>query len=242
MDKRSYYQGTEEPTPGKQHYKPEKAPKVQTRFKTPFFRNYDYTDSPSGPGTGLYHNLDKYKSVSDFLKSKKQKKLKDKYKANDSLIEDTKENREERVRKMKTRAKLLSRLTKIAIDFPLDDQIGSGSILGDAGSYSDSVHIGGLGDYGNPLHDFEGKSPDQLNFGRDYEGEPEHFDEEKLHALMGKYLNAKEPAPYGLPDGIETPEDLDPGATINRINPYFGTTDLGITVYSPTPQTPINTI
>lgn len=42
-----------------------KAPRV-------FFRNYDYKDDPTGPGTGLYQNLDKYKSVSDFRKRKKR--------------------------------------------------------------------------------------------------------------------------------------------------------------------------
>lgn len=230
--KEAYYQGTEEPTPGKQHYKPEKATVVQPRFKEPFYRNYDYVDVPGkhGPGTGLYHDLGKYKSVSEFLKAKRNKKLKDKYKA-DADDAKTKDVSQERKQKMKARAWLLSKLTKVAIDFPIDDQIGSGSILGDAGSYSDSVPIGGLGDYGNPLHDFEGKSPDQLNFGRDYEGQLESYPEDKLHALMDKYLNAKEPSIFGLPDGISPPEDLDPEATINRSNPYFGTTDVGTQIY-----------
>lgn len=232
MDKRAYFQGTEEPTPGKQHYKPEKAITVQPRFKEPFYRNYDAYETPGehSPGAG-WHSMHDYKSIADFLKAKR-KKLKGKYKAEDTWIENTKDNQEERKRKMKTRAKLLSKLTKIAIDFPIDDQIGSGSILGDAGSYSDSVPIGGLGDYGNPLRDFEDKSPDQLDFGRDYAGEPEELGEERLQALMDKYLNAPEPSIFGLPDGIRPPEDLDPEATINRANPYFGTTDLGNTTHN----------
>lgn len=231
MDKRAYFQGTEEPTPGKKQYPSEKAITIQPRFKTPFFRNYDAYETPGehSPGAG-WNSMHHYKSISEFLKAKRQK-LKGKYKADDSWIEDTKNNQEERKRKMKVRAGLLSKLTKIAIDFPIDEQIGPGSILGDAGSYSDSVPIGGLGDYGNPLHDFEDKSPDQLNFGRDYEGQLESYPEDKLHALMDKYLNAKELPIFGLPDGISPPEDLDPEATINRSNPYFGTTDLGNMVY-----------
>jgi len=231
MDKRAYFQGTEEPTPGKKRYPSEKAIVVQPRFKEPLFRNYDAYETPGehSPGAG-WHSMHHYKSVADFLKAKR-KKLKGKYKANDTWIEDPKDNQEERKRKIKARARLLAKLTKIAIDFPIDDQIGSGSILGDAGSYSDSVPIGGLGDYGNPLHDFEDKSPDQLDFGRDYSGESEHMGEERLQALMDKYLNAKEPGIFGLPDGMSPPEDLDPEATINRSNPYFGETDLGIMVY-----------
>jgi hypothetical protein len=44
---------------------PNKAPRV-------FFRNYDHINDPTGPGTGLYKNMDKYKSVSDFRKRKKR--------------------------------------------------------------------------------------------------------------------------------------------------------------------------
>ena len=44
------------------------------------FQNYDYADDPTGPGMGLYHgNMDKYKSVGEFLE-KSRKRLK-KYKA-----------------------------------------------------------------------------------------------------------------------------------------------------------------
>lgn len=217
LNKQSYFQGTEEPKPGKKQHKSEKATMVQPRFKEPLYRNYDLYDVPGehGPGVG-WHSVQNYKSIGDFLKARR-KKLKDKYKSDD--------------RKIKVRAKLLSRLIKIAIDFPIDDQIGSSPILGDAGSYSDSVPFGGLGDYANPLHDFEDKSPDQLNFGRDYEEGSEQLDERKVQSLMDKHLNIAEPPIFGLPDGISPPEDLDPEATINHINPYFGTTDVGTQIY-----------
>ncbi len=81
MIRRSYFQGTVEPKPHKQQYKPEPTKPVQTRFKTPFFRNYDYTESKSGPGTGLYRgDMDRFKSVKEFI-DKSRKRNKGKYKA-----------------------------------------------------------------------------------------------------------------------------------------------------------------
>jgi hypothetical protein len=41
----------------------------------PFFKNFDYADDPTGPGTGLYAKPGKYKSVEDFrLQYQKRKK------------------------------------------------------------------------------------------------------------------------------------------------------------------------
>jgi hypothetical protein len=37
-----------------------------------FFKNYDYVNDPSGPGKGLYQDMTKYKSVSDFRKKKRK--------------------------------------------------------------------------------------------------------------------------------------------------------------------------
>lgn len=40
-----------------------------------FFTNYDYADSSTGPGKGLYSDMDKYKSVADFRKKKRKDKM-----------------------------------------------------------------------------------------------------------------------------------------------------------------------
>ena len=42
------------------------------------FKGYDYGDPPqsaTSPGGGFYSNMHKYKSVSDFLKKKRKKKI-----------------------------------------------------------------------------------------------------------------------------------------------------------------------
>ncbi len=41
-----------------------------------FFSNYDYSDVTSGPGTGLYKDLEKYKSVSEFRRKRRNKRKK----------------------------------------------------------------------------------------------------------------------------------------------------------------------
>lgn len=313
QNKRGYYQGgggVNEPTPGKKKYKADPAILVQPRFKEPFYRNYDVymaegVDGPPklGPGAG-WHHMHEYKSIKDFLDAKRQY-MKNKYKAEDSWIEDTENSRKERVEKMKTRAALLSRLVKNAdhmmppkehgtsiynwknspyqgipkapkkhdcndIDFPIDDQIGSGPILGDSESYSspiqlgpdgddttispeqtnlgnsesypNSAQIGGLLDKYLPQNDFEGKTPDQLDFGRDYtedtglqggrrynEDPEEAPSADVFEKLIKKYMPAPTSGLYGLPDGVDLPdEDLgDP----TDINPDYGTTDVGITMY-----------
>jgi hypothetical protein len=230
----SYFQGTEEPK--SPQYKPERAIRVQPRFEDPLFRNYDVyeTSGKHSPSAG-WHSMHRYKSIADFLKAKREK-LKGKYKAKDSWIED-KFQPQERRRKIKARLHLLSKLIKTAIDYPIDDQVGSEWILWDnpsesgTGILGNSVYLGGLTDPYLPPSDFEGKRVDHLNFGRDYEGKLESFDEDKLQVLMEKYLNSPEPPTLGLPDGITAPEDKDPEATINAPNPYFGTTDLNIMVY-----------
>jgi hypothetical protein len=258
QSKNAYFQGgggVNEPTPKKKKYKSEKAIVVQPRFKEPLFKNYDLYDVPGkhGPGAGFYQNMDKYKSVEDFV-NQKRKRNKNKYKAEDSWIEDTDSNRKERIQKMKTRAKLLSRLTKTAIDFPIDDditpigrdteayykpnQLGpegkdistfpSVTNLGDYEAYSSPVGIGGRGDKYLPLPSFEGKTPHELEFGHDAKESDKKGEDIDLEDLLKLFLNPAEPSLYGLPDGFSPPEDLD--APSNE-NPQYGVTDSGNTLY-----------
>lgn len=144
-----------------------------------------------------------------------------------------------------------------SIDFPIDDQI-SDPIIGNSGSYSDSVPIGGASDEYLPLDDFEGKSPDKLDFGRDYvedekmagcancgflgrdnEEDPcpdcgdssdsnKQFGNVNIDKFMEKYLNPAEPPIYGLPDGILPIKDLDSPSNEQL---QYGTTDSGNTFY-----------
>jgi hypothetical protein len=229
MYKKSYFQGTEEPTPKKKKYKTEKAILVQPRFKEPFYRNYDLYETEgvngkpkSGPGAG-WHNMHKYKSIKEF-RDVKRKHLEDKYKADDFYIEDTDSNRKKRIQKMKIRAKLISKIIKSAIDFAIDDQIND-PIAWDSGSYIDGAQIGGHLDHALPLDDFEGKKPEELDFGRDYVDEPKP----NVDKLINKYLSPKEPPMYGLPDGIEPIEDLD---SPSDEQPQYGTTDSGNSSYN----------
>jgi hypothetical protein len=194
-----------------------------------------------------------YKSVSDFLKDRR-KKMKDKYKADDSWIEYTESNRKQRISKMKTRAMLLSRILKIAIDFPIDDQIGSTPILGNSGTASDAAQIGGLSDESMLLPDFEGKPNTALNHGyadADADADADDYIPKgcancgfignkdviydvtypcpKCHKGGPQILTPKETSLYGLPDGINDPEDLD--APSNEQSQY-GTTNSGNTFYN----------
>lgn len=158
------------PAPKKKKYKSEPALVNQPRFKEPLYRNYDLYDVPGvsdkpkhGPGAG-WHDMHKFKSIKDFLASRR-KKLKDKYKADDSWIQDDGSlSKKDPV--IKARAALFVKLTKTAIDFSIDDQVTP--ILGDSGTYSGSAQIGGISDKYLSENDFEGKSVDKLNFGRDY--------------------------------------------------------------------------
>lgn len=270
-NKYAYFQGgggVNEPTPHEKKYKSEKAIVVQPRFKEPFYRNYDLyetegVDGPPklGPGAG-WHHMDRYKSVSEFL-ADKRKHMKDKYKADDSWIEDTKSNQNERIERMKTRASIFNRIIKFAqrnydlgkglyenmdkyksvedfrdgkdvnsLDFATDSQIGSGSIIGNEGSVANSVYFGGNLDEYLPQDDFEGKSPDKLDFGRDYEGEytePKKKPKNIEELLQAYEAGEKDIPPYGLPEGIEQEEEL---TQPNKPNSEYGTTDSGNTVYN----------
>lgn len=217
-NKISYFQGTEEPKPKKQQYEPDNSIVVQPRFVEPFYKNYDLYDVPGkhGPGAG-WHQMSKHKSIKDFL-NEKRKKTKNKYKAKDKYT---------RRKKIKARINLLNKLIKIGIDFSIDDNIKSTPILGDDGAYIDSIPIGGQYEY-FPLNDFEGKRPEQLNFGRDYVEDEEG---ESYLSEIDDIVNSKEPDLL-FPNGFDPEEDLDADKTLNNPNTQYGITDSGNTIYN----------
>lgn len=202
QNKISYYQGTAAP----KKYKVDKSDVAEPRFDTPFFNNYDLYDCDSGPGAG-YHELTEYKSVSDFLKDRRKR----------SKFKIKSPNRKIAFRKI---------LLKTAIDFATDDQIKSSPILSDDDSYSHSVYVGGMNDYVNPFYDFNDKSFEHLNFGRDYsDNGGQKLNDDSIKILLN--LESEKP-PYGLPDGLPDREDI---SDYGGVNPYFGTTDLGNTIF-----------
>lgn len=146
--KLGYFQGgggVNEPEPKKTKYKAEPAQEAKPRFKMPFFRNMDYAgndDAEVSPGVG-WNSMENFKSVKDFLEHKR-KKLKGKYVADETLIDDS--TVKERKEKMKIRASTLSGLTKQAIDFPLDDRWDKssegGAIHGDSETYQTPIDLG----------------------------------------------------------------------------------------------------
>lgn len=206
MFKKSYFQGTEKP----KKYKIEKTEPVTSRFEEPFFKNYDLYNVPGkhSPGAG-WNEILEYKSVKDFL-NKRRKKIKNKSN-----------------KKIKARIHTLNQIVKNGIDFSLDQYVTP--ILGDAGAYVNSVPIGGRGDYYFALNDFEGKRPEQLNFGRDYveDQEPSPY----LKGLALILLEPKEPDLL-FPNGFDPEEDLDADKTITDINPAYEVTDSGNTLYN----------
>ena len=247
LEKQAYFQGgggVNKPEPKKKKYKSDRAIVVQPRFKEPLFKNYDLYETEGvdgtpehGLGAGFYQNMEKYKSISDFRK-KKQERNKNKYKSDDSYIEDDGSITKDKIH---ARMDCLKSFMKTAIDFPIDDLIGSESILGNSGTVSDAVPIGGQTDEYLTNPDFEGKLPTQLDFGRDYTDEDEKpirqidklqdkIDElqEKLDKSIGE-IKPKETDLMGLPQGISPPEDLDQPSDED---PDYGTTDSGNTFYN----------
>lgn len=113
----AYFQGgggVNEPTPGKKKYKSDPALVVQPRFEEPLYRNYDVYNVPGkyGPGAG-WHDMQKYKSVQEFLEAKR-KKLKGKYVADDSWQLDDGKRTKKNPNNVKARATLLSKIIKTA--------------------------------------------------------------------------------------------------------------------------------
>lgn len=241
QNKSAYFQGTEEPTPKKKKYKSEPALVMQTRYEEPLYRNYDLYDTEGvdgpakhGPGTGLYQHMDEYDSVSDFRE--KKKKNREKYKAEDLYKHDDGSISKVKEKKHKRAVRRVALLIALAndendIDFLVDEQIKSSPILGENGSVSDSVPIGGLLDKYVPNYDFEGKPPTDLDFGTNYNEDNIHDYIAKLQEIMDEKLqtlNPKEPSIFGLPQGIDPVSDLD---NLYEQDPRYGTTESGNTSY-----------
>lgn len=103
----------------------------------------------------------------------------------------------------------------------------------DFSSYIESVDIGGEHTY-LPKPDWEDRSGDALDFGRDYTEEaelPGSLNEDDLQELTNKYLEPSETDLFGLPDGIDPISDLDPEQTISDEDPYTGTSDISQQMY-----------
>jgi len=245
--KKAYYQGTESPKPKKQQYKPEKAVVVQPRFKEPLYKNYDLYETEGvsgppkhGPGGGLYQNMEKYKSVSDFFEQKRERN-KRKYKSDD------KKTRSRKKKMAKRRIQFLAAITKTAIDFPSDGVFNLIDDVENDNPLHDAAPIGGLrgGEY-VPSPDRKGGLAHSLDFER-YDENPDRLPEETEQDIYtspeddeyGKVgeepvgsteeenveenINPAEPSIYGLPDGILPKEDLDAVNHVNNTNPYYGT-------------------
>jgi len=239
------------------------------------WKNSPYQGTPKKPikdkhksddndlGTGFYENLEHYQSVRDF-------------------IEHTPLGRDHgaKIKPEWARAKDVNH-----IDFPVDEDINHDSLIRpEEGQYQPPRLVGPSGtddrtvqpsDTGfdspqieftspqiagehsyTPLDDFDGRSSDALNFGRDYDDESapvgRTWDEafvddleaevrEKewdLDRLAAKYdnlddmdmLSPAETEIYGLPDGVD-PEAKDGAQTIQTENPFTNTLDMGRQMY-----------
>jgi hypothetical protein len=185
----------------------------QLKNKPLFYSNYDLGSGWSG--------MQQFKSIKDFLKRRRKKHLIN----TGGSIADADVNKCARLNLI-NRVIKLSKLDCNNLDFALDSQITP--ILNESNSYTNSVYWGSLYDNILPLNDFEGKSPDQLNFGNDY-ADPLNS---KMHnQVLEDKINPAEPPIYGLQDGIIRQEDLD---GIENKNPWYGILDLGPSIYSDT--------
>jgi hypothetical protein len=185
----------------------------KARFDEPLYQNYDLYDTEGvdgkakqGPGTGFYEHMGDYKSVADFLK-KKRKKNKSK--------------------KASLRIKILKAILKQAIDFPIDDSFKDPISPEENTSIQVALPFGGLTDEYLPENDQEDKSPDQLNFGRDFQNNRE---EPNVEEELNEIINPSQPPLLGLPDGME-PEEVDADKTLSKTPSGYGTTESGNTLY-----------
>ena len=85
-----------------------------------------------------------------------------------------------------------------------------------------------------PSPDFEDRSDEALNFGRDYteDAEPsKDLTKEDLEKLMNKYLTPAESDLFGLPDGIDPISDVDADQTEQVEQPYDTISDISQQMY-----------
>ena len=265
LNKSGYFQGgggENEPKPKKKRYKSDPAIVVQPRFKEPFYRNYDLYNTPGehSPGAG-WHDMEKYKSIQEFLKAKR-KKLKDKYKADDSWILDD-NSKTKKNPNIEARAAIFEKIIKTADHMIPPKEHGTeiydwknsiyqgkpkSPVKHDSNDIDfpidDHVSIISLDEevlprnhlsrvHVIPEQDLAGHSPDALNFGRDHDhkAEPTKSHEDILQKLFNKYLSPSETDLFGLPDGIDPNSDLDAEETMETEQPYTGTSDIGTQMY-----------
>jgi hypothetical protein len=232
-EKKAYFQGgggVNEPTPKEKKYKSDPALVMQPRFKEPLFRNYDLYETPGEhtPGAGFYQNMDKYKSVKDFIEHKR-KRNQHKYEADDSWKQDD-GSITKSPNGIKTRASLFSRIIKTAIDFPTDQYFEEETIPNESETSAGNANLtGGYLDKYLTQDDFEGKSPTTLDFGRDYAEDATPLEEEPSDDKEKLLDKPSTHGLYGLPDGVDLPDE-DIGYP-NEINPENGITDSGNTMY-----------
>jgi hypothetical protein len=204
-------------------------------------------------GTGFYENLEKYKSVRDF-------------------IEHTPLGYDHgaKIKPEWERAKHPDQKDINHIDFPIDDMVNRQCqmIYPEEGEYQFRREKGDRYDYPSegdsmdpgelnislttpqiagehtylPNPDFEGKSDNgsQLDFGRDYTEEDlpgRQFDfadaddeQMDLDELEAKYLESAEVGLFGLPDGVD-PEGHDSDQTIQIERPYDTISDVSREMY-----------
>jgi hypothetical protein len=248
LNKKSYFHGggsVNEPTPGKKKYKSDPAIMIQPRFKEPFYHNYDLYIIPGmkdiGPGTG-WHGLQNYNSVQSFLKDRR-KRLKSHYVSDDLWQLDNGKRVNARIDLLRKLVKNSIKIESISqwrkhqddndLDFQLDEYTDPAVEVGinEQADHNTNPLGGFLDDY-LPQNDFENKSPDNLDFGRDYDGEytePKH-EIDKIEKLIQTYLDfhAHRP-PLEMPDGIQEEEE---STQPNNPNGQYGETDSGNTFYN----------
>lgn len=177
------------------------------------YKNYDLYDvGQKSPPVSFYQEMNKYKSVADYLKKKKRKNKKNK-----------------KMQRRKRAFLILASLDKNYIDFSMDDQTTPILEPSDTDSLKGANLIGVLDPY-TMKNDFYDKNISNLNYGRDYPEEDTSILEEILENGSGSGVNISpaEYKPYGLPDGILGREETESTYDPQR----YGNTNSGNTSYS----------